>query len=229
MNKYIAISLFIAPFIMLSHVYASDLSDLKTNIKEDRVTIRQERKDIKQDVKTIKQDIKEKVTSEGKIVNGKVTAKTTTSLTISNDNKTINVTIDSNTKFIRHYYGKSSIAEISVGDNVNVWGVFTDANKITLQAKVIRDLSVMKRHGVFFGDVTSKGDNQLIMKSVNRGNQTVTITSSTKLINRTGQKITFSDIQVGDRVRINGMWDKNGNTVTETQEAKDFTLPKQNK
>ena len=58
-----------------------------------------------------------------------------------------------------------------------------------------------------------------------RADQTVTVDSSTKFSNRKGETITQSEITVGQRVRVKGLWNSNDNTVTEVKEVKDFALP----
>jgi len=58
-----------------------------------------------------------------------------------------------------------------------------------------------------------------------RANQTITVTASTKFVNRMQVAITQGDIQVGHRVRVKGMWDRTNNTVTDVTNVKDFNLP----
>jgi hypothetical protein len=155
----------------------------------------------------------------------KVTAVNGSNLTVTQDGKTYTVTTDGNTKCVRHFWGKCSISEIAVNDELNIWGLFTDDAKTTIQAKMIRNLSQMKRFGAFIGDVTSLGNGTFVIKSKERGNQTVSISSSTKFVGRDERVLTAADIKVGDRVRVKGTWDKTNNTITEVQEVKDFSVP----
>lgn len=160
-----------------------------------------------------------------RIFNATVTAKGTSSLTITKDSKTYTVNVDSNTKYRRHFWGKSSFDEISVGDKVNVWGRFTDSTKTTILATLIRDLSIMKRHGVFIGTVSNLSGSTFTLNTVRRGAQTVTLTGSTVCVNRMEQVMSCSDIKNGDRVRVKGLWDVTNKTITEVTKVKDYSLP----
>lgn len=211
MKEYFLTSILIFSFLLpLSAVYAKPNKSNKNGFK--------------QNVLGLKNGLKGK---EIKIVNGTVTAKSGTILTVTSDGKSYTVNIDSNTKFRRHFWGKSSLDEISVGDKVNIWGRFTDEAKTTILAIMIRDTSIMKRHGVFLGDVTAKNADNFIINSKQRGTQTVFFTASTKFIKRNQQTMTYADLQVGHRVRVRGLWDKTLSKITEVIEVKDFSLPPQ--
>ncbi len=185
-------------------------------------TIREERADVRQDLREIKKDVKGRGI---KIVDGVVTAKGSSSLTVTKDGKTFTVNVDSNTRFRRHFWGKSSFAEIAVNDHVNVWGKFTDDARTTILATMIRDLSIQKRRGTFFGTISSKGVTTFVMHTLNRGDQTVTVGSTTKLVKRNQTTMTFADLKVNDRVRVKGVWDKTNSTITEVTQIKDFSQP----
>jgi hypothetical protein len=156
--------------------------------------------------------------------NVKVTAKDATSITVDNAGVGVKVTVQSNTHFRRRFWGKSSIAEISVGDSVDIVGRWTSEAKTEIKAVLIRDLSIQKRFGVFFGTVKTMTDTGFILTTIQRGEETVTLDSA-KLINRKGQSITASDIQVGHKIRVRGLWDSANFTITEVTEVKDFSLP----
>lgn len=161
------------------------------------------------------------------LVDAEVTAVSDTTLTVKKDDKTYTVNTDAKTKFRRHFWGRSELTEFSVGNIVNIWGTWADETQTTINAKMIRNLSIMKRHGVFFGTIKTVGDNSFVITSVHRGDQAVTLATTTKLINRREQAITFGDLQVGHRIRVKGLWDKSQNTVTEVRQVKDFSLPPQ--
>ena len=159
--------------------------------------------------------------------NAKITAKTDATLTVEKDGKSYAVVFDDKTQLRRRFWGKSSLSEFSIGNIVNVVGRWTDDSKTTINAKVLRNISIQKRFGVFFGEVKSLLTSGWVMstKSENRADQTVTVSSSTTLKNRKGETIVQSDIKVGDKVRVHGLWDRSANTVTEVKEVKDFNLP----
>lgn len=140
------------------------------------------------------------------------------------DGKVYTVNISDKTKLVRRFGGKSSLNEFSVGDEVNVIGKFTDENQTTIEAVLIRNLSLQKRWGAFLGTVKEKGSDNFVMETINRGSQTVYF-SGAKLVNRRQEPIVYNDIQVGHRVRVKGVWDRELNKISPTDEVKDFNLP----
>ena len=212
-------------------------------IREARKDVIEARKDLMQEKKEFREDIREKVASRVAAVkslfkariafgSGKLTAINGTTLTVEKDGKSYSVltgTFDKcSTHFRRRFWGTSSISEFTVGDTVNVAGKFTDEAKSTIQACVVRDVSIQKRFGAFVGEVTSVSSTGWVMTTVSekRANQTVTVSSATKFTNRKGETITQSDVKVGDRVRVKGMWNRVNNTVTEVTQVKNYSLPK---
>lgn len=183
----------------------------------------------------IKEKLEEKIgTQEGflkglfnraTILNGVVTDKSGNTLTVTKDGKSYTVLTDDKTKFRRHFWGKSSLNEIIVGHSVNVFGTWSDNAKTTIKARLVRDLSVQRRFGAFIGNVLSLTSSGWVMETNNRGNQTVTVSSTTKFVNRKQEPITKSDILVGHRLRVKGLWDRTNNTITEVAQVKDFSLP----
>ncbi|HUC95277.1 MAG TPA: DUF5666 domain-containing protein [Candidatus Saccharimonadales bacterium] len=161
----------------------------------------------------------------GELDNVKVTAKDASSITIDNGGVSVKVDVATNTHFRRKFWGSSDINEISVGDSVDVIGRWTNEGKTEINAVVIRDISIQKRFGEFFGTVKSITDTGFVMTTIQRGEETVTLDPTTKLINRKGQAIATSDIQVGQIIRVRGLWDSVNFTVTEVAEVKDFSLP----
>jgi hypothetical protein len=166
----------------------------------------------------------ENINKRGELDNVKVTAKDATSVTVDNNGTSVKIDVASNTHFRRKFWGQSDINEISVGDNVNVIGRWVAEDKTEIKAVMIRDLSIQKRQGVFFGTVKTITDTGFVMTTIQRGEETVTL-GSAKLIDKKGGAIVSSDIQVGQTTRVRGMWDSNSFTITETSEVKDFSLP----
>lgn len=156
---------------------------------------------------------------------GSLTAKSGTTLTITRDGKTYTVNTDTSTQFRRRFWGKSSLDELTVGDTLIVIGLWTDDAHTTVLAKLVRDVSIQKRFGVFFGTVSNIAGSVWTLESKNRGTQTVTVSGATKFVNRRGQTISQADVAVGARIRIRGLWDNTAKTVTEVREVKDFSLP----
>ncbi len=63
------------------------------------------------------------------------------------------------------------------------------------------------------------------MTTAKRGTQTVTIDANTKLVNRKMETITLADISAGHKVRVKGVWDNQNNTIRETDQVKDYSIP----
>jgi hypothetical protein len=184
------------------------------------------REEVRENIGTRPGFIKPKILTRAAIGIGSVTAINGTTLTVlGKDGKTYTVQTDDKTQFRRHYWGKGSLTEIQIGDSVSVMGKWTDDAHTIIQASFVRDVSIQKFLGVFFGTVQSLTGSGWVMTTIGRGNQTVTVSSSTKFINRKGQIIAQSDIAVGHRIRIRGLWDRTANTITEVKEVKDFNLP----
>lgn len=154
-----------------------------------------------------------------------LTSMTGSSLSVTLAGQTYTITTDNHTVFRRRFWGKAVLSEMSAGDTLNIFGKWTDTAKTTILANLIRDTSIQKRNAVFIGTITAVNGNTWTINTVARGTQTATVTSSAKFINRKEQTISQSDILVGHRIRIRGMWDNLANTITEITAIKDFSLP----
>jgi hypothetical protein len=161
----------------------------------------------------------------GELKNVKVTAVATDSITVDNDGASVKVSVSANTHYRRKFWGKSTIAEIKVGDSVDVVGKWTNEAKTEIKAVLIRNLSIQKRLGVFFGNVKSITDTGFVMTTIHKGEEKVVIDIDTKLISRDEEPIKYSDIEKGHTLRVKGLWDSNSFTITEVTEIKDFSLP----
>jgi hypothetical protein len=159
------------------------------------------------------------------VMQAKIETVSASSLTVSKEGKMYTVNITADSKIRRRFGGKSDLIEYAVGNMVNIWGTYTDATKTSINAKVIRNTSIQKRNGVFFGTVKRVGTGNFVFTSKNRGDQTVTISATSKLVNRKEIPITASDIKVGDKVRVRGLWDRSSNKITEVVHVKNFSLP----
>lgn len=193
----------------------------KKETKETEISDKPKEKGI---LNQIKNFIKKNFKFEARI-QGIISSKGTNSLSEKgNDGKTYLINISDKTKLIREFGGKSSLAEFTDGDKIMVFGKFTDSSKGTIDANIIRNLSIQKRWGAFFGKVTILNSDNFVMTTVERGTQTVYF-SSTKFVNRKEVSMTYGDVKVGDRVRIKGVWDKTLNKINEVTQVKDFSLP----
>jgi hypothetical protein len=158
--------------------------------------------------------------------NVKVISVGSNTLTITDkDGKSIVVNLDTNTRLRRRFYGTAKISEISVNNIINVFGKWVDDTHTSILAQQIRNLSIQKRFGVFIGDITAINGNNITLKTINRGSQNVTVTGSTKFVDRGNKSIVQTDILVGQRIRVKGMWDSSNSTITEVTQVKDYNLP----
>lgn len=215
-----------------SDVHAqSAASQSKTNrgqqMKNTNESMGQEKKMLREVVKTPDKKASGSASKKDRawIANAAITTINGTSMTVTKDGKTIAVTTTNETKLRRHYGGTATLTEFSVGNFVDVSGTWTDSTKTAIAATSLRNRSIMMRRGTFIGDVVSKTGNTIVIASKNRGNQTVTVTNTTKYISRTQTTLTLADVVVGHKIRVKGMWDKSNNTITQVSEVKDFTLP----
>ena len=159
------------------------------------------------------------------IEKGTLKSKNGTTLVITKDSNEYTILTDEKTQLRRKFWGKATLDEMQIGDQITVIGKWTDETQATIQAKMVKDQSIQKRNGVFFGTVKTLNGTGWVMETVNRKDQTVTIGTATKFINRKGIAIAQNEILVGHKVRVRGVWNTNLNTVTEITEVKDFSLP----
>lgn len=222
----------IAGLSLVSPVYAeSPLLNRFENKVENRIENKMEKREDLREKNSTKPGLFRGIFKNTRAIisNAKLVAKTDTVLTIEKDGKSYTVNIDGNTKLERRFWGKATILEMSVGDTVNVAGLWSDDAHTIITAKLVRDLSIQKRFGIFFGEVKSLLSSGWVMTTISdkRTDQTVTVDSNTKFTNRKGETITKADVVVGQKVRVRGLWNRNDNTVTEVTEVKDFSLPVQ--
>jgi hypothetical protein len=191
------------------------------------------RKEMKEEKKGLIEEIKNQIKEKIKALrfNARLTGRITEiggnyiKVSDNKEGKTYQVNITERTQLRRRFWGKSSLSEFSVGDEVNIIGRFTDETRSTIEAVLIRNLSIQKRWGVFFGEVLSKEGNVLTIKTINRGEIKVYVGDSTKIINRREESISLNNIEVGHRVRVKGVWDRTLSEIRQTDEIKDFSLP----
>ena len=157
-------------------------------------------------------------------VKGKITVVGSNNFSLSGEDGTFQVNITDKTQILRKFGGKSSLSEFSVGDEVVIFGKFTDDTRLIIDAKVVKNNSIQKRKGAFFGKVTVKNTDNFVIETLERGSQTVYF-GGAKFINRKEISISYSDIKVSDRVRVKGVWDKTLNKINEVNQVKDFSLP----
>jgi hypothetical protein len=192
---------------------SSDPANTKADTKEARMSL----------LEKVKGFMKKSLRFEAR-VKGKITVIGSKSFSLNGEDGTFQVNVNDKTQILRKFGGKSSLNEYSVGDEVVVFGKFTDDTKLIIDAKTIKNNSIQKRFGAFFGKVITKNSDNFTLESLERGTQTVYFGTAI-IVNRKEITITFVDIKIGDRVRVKGVWDKTLNKINEVIQIKDFTLP----
>lgn len=193
--------------------------------KEIRNEIREENRGL---LDKIKNQVKEKLQNLkfSARFEGKITSLSDNLINVIDDNgKTYNVKITEKTQLRRRFWGKAELSEFTVGDRVKVIGRYINDDKTEVEAVLIRNLSIQRRWGVFFGEVKTVSENYLIIKTANRGDLTVYFNNETKLENRKEEKIKWSEIQTGHKIRVKGVWDRDLGEIRSVEEIKDFSIP----
>lgn len=155
------------------------------------------------------------------IINAKITEINGGVLKLEKDGKTYTIQTSDKTVLKRRFWGKSSLSEFSVGDMVNVTGQWTNEEKTEMNAVWIRNLSIQKRFTVFWGTVKVLNSDNFVFESEKRGEQTVFFDSNTKWFKRGEKTASYSDLKVGDKVKVKGDWDSALNKITNVTYVKD--------
>ena len=189
-----------------------------------RKTVKEEVQDRKQNLlNKVKDFMKKNLRFEAR-VKGKITVIGSNNFSLSGDDGTFQINITDKTKILRKFGGKSSFSELSVGNELMVFGKFTDDTKSVIDAKTIKNNSIQKRFGAFFGKVTVKNSDNFVMETAERGTQTVYF-GDAKFVQRNEINMTYSDLKIGNRVRVKGIWDKALSKINEVIQIKDFSIP----
>lgn len=163
-----------------------------------------------------------------RIIGGVVAGVNGSVISVNKDGKTYAVATDDKTLFRRHFWGKSSLTEYSPGDRINVWGRWTNQEHTSMNARMVRNMSIMKKDGIIMGKVISKNTGSFIVeKATGSGNINITVNfdGNTRFIKLNGTDTTYANISIDDKVRIRGLFDVTLKSVTNVTEVKDFTLP----
>ena len=172
----------------------------------------------------LKSDLKQKIqideTSAGNIV--RLTGAKITEISGTTTNNLIKVKvfgqdykvqIATDTNVVRQYWGKSAIdlSEFSVGDIIKVYGTLDTADYFLVHAKIVRNVSIQKLHAVFTGNIlniaSSTGSFTIEAKRNGTSSLLVNTDSNTKIYQGKNLK-SFSNLKVGTKVMVRGIWDK---------------------
>lgn len=167
---------------------------------------------LKQKVNQIREELKEKVQEriqqlkKPKGFAGKIIKINQNSFTLETKRKTIEVLTDENTKFVNSQRKEITFSDLKIGNFVIAMGYLNEEEN--LQAKrivVINPPKALFRKAVF-GKVEDISIEEKIITLKNEKNNTIyTIeannnTKITKKIDKNVKKISFSEIEIGDRI-----------------------------
>lgn len=102
------------------------------------------------------------------------------------------------------------VSDIQLNDQIFVQGTLVGT---AIKAKAIEDFSLQARNGTFSGTVQSVSGNSFVLKSQNRGMQTVLTSASTKFL-KNGAVASVADVMVGATVSVDGIWNNTNNNLT---------------
>lgn len=153
----------------------------------------------------------------------KVTAVGTDSLTVEYNGGEITLKTDDQTRILRRYGGKTVLSEIKVGDLVSARGEWQDDSKTVLKVRVLRDLSLQQRPATFWGKIKAlDADAKTFTLTTGKRGEIQVACGEAKIVGRKEQKLEFSALAVGDRVRVSGLWDGKSN-LTQVRLIKDWS------
>ncbi len=205
MKKTILLLAIIASLTSLSMAQAKD--DIRPNVAN-----------------VLKSDLKQRIqieeTSAGNmawITGAKITEISTTTtpgvIKVNVFGQDYRIEVTSATNIVRQSWSKAvaGLSEFSVGDIINVYGNLDSTDYFLIHAKNLRNVSIQKLHAVVEGKVSSVSSsiNSFIMSVKKNGTSTVTVDTDANTQIYSGKKLkAFSDIQVGAKVVVRGIWDK---------------------
>lgn len=231
MNIFVAIIAFLS---IPALVWAQSPTIRPREVRQEaKATIREVRQEAKTTIKAERQNIRSSRprVQDRMLQNLRVTSISNATITAEKEGISYTVVTGEfercTTVFRRRFGGESSIAEMGTGDIIHVVGYFTNESRTSMEACVIRNQSIQKRYGVFVGSIESVSDEGFTMTTLSerRPNQTVNLSSTTKIVNRRGVAIRPDALAVGHRVRVSGVWNNQNNTISEVRLVKDFSLP----
>lgn len=139
-------------------------------------------------------------------------SKTNNNLVVADQNgRDYQVVINSSTSFKPKYWGNITLDDFLPGDKVNVIGNWQGN---TVKAVLVRNLSNETRWGVFLGDIISVDKSSLVISNRNHGKLTVIF----------GNKTIPTNLNIGDRVRVKGIYNPKNAKITSIDEVKDFSI-----
>lgn len=156
------------------------------------------------------------ITADGAVtLLGTLKANNSNSLTVSSFGGDWTVTTNTETKFLRKHGSTSNSAELSLGDSVRVDGsmILKDTLSMNILARSIRDESIQKRDASFQGTIMSMSGDTFTLATDHRGAFTVSVSATTK-ITLQGKTVKLSELTIGTKVIVSGLWNTRLATIS---------------
>ncbi|OHA17985.1 MAG: hypothetical protein A2664_01400 [Candidatus Taylorbacteria bacterium RIFCSPHIGHO2_01_FULL_46_22b] len=163
------------------------------------------------------------ITLQGATVTGVGSASTTitTAFTWGGTTMSFTVKTDSNTRITQKNGNKITLADVAVGDVVNIAGTLDASAAFTINAKTLRDVtrekSIPLTNDIFQGTLQSISSTttlpttfSLLLGGITR---TVTVASSTVVLKSNWTLTTLGQFVIGDIIRVFGSVQSNGTTI----------------
>ncbi len=135
---------------------------------------------------------------------GTVTGTSSTGFTLSTKTNGTLTVVDTGATIISVPNTAITNANIQVGDRVTVNGMLSGS---TLTANFVYDMPANKAFASDKGVVTAVAGSNLTVQAKNGASATVATNSDTQVVNKNGDTTATSDVTVGTKVKVFGIWD----------------------
>ncbi len=116
---------------------------------------------------------------------------------------------DGETKFLRRRGNASALADLKSGHIINIDGrLVTTALNATISAGTIKNLSDNKTSSSLSGIIAGADGPNRRFTIKSRGEDVTVTASNATQINKSGVSIVFSELRVGNKVAVKGLWDR---------------------
>lgn len=153
------------------------------------------------------------INASGKtILDGLIASITANAITVNSWGGAWTINIGSDTKLIRRFGGNSTTSEFVVGDIVSVNGTASKDAAWTINAKIVKNMSIQARNASFSGTISNLRGNTFTLATRERKTVNVTMNADVKV--RAGNRAkTTAALANGATVLVSGVWDRTQATV----------------
>lgn len=160
----------------------------------------------------------------GATLPAQITVKVTeSSPNLVDEGTSLTVHVDSKSHFIRNLFGTSALAELNVGDKVQVFGQLRADG--TLGGTSIKDLSIKNenRHGTV--DSVNLTNQTFVLVGKDNARVTVQTNAQTKITAKDGAKLALADLTAGTKVHVKGVLNSRTNVLTAQSVSAELAKP----